>query len=80
MAEVEHSEGSAEDGAEAVVEALGGAIGGAGDEIIRDLVLSAFQGVAELVQRRQTQRAGCGQLFGHAGGCGRQRAIVEELP
>lgn len=70
MAEVEHSEGSAEDGAEAVVEALGGAVAGAGDEVIRDFVLPAFQGVAELVECGQSQRAGGGEPFGETGGAG----------
>ena len=81
--EVEHSEGSAEDGAEAVVEALGGSVAGAGDKIVRDLVLPAFAGVAEFVEGRQSQRAGGGQPTRQAGGTGgssRQGAIIEEFP
>ena len=67
MAEVEHAEGAAEDGAEAVVEAFGGAVAGTRDKIIRDLVLPSLQRVAELVEGGQTQRAGGGQPLCQAG-------------
>lgn len=35
---------------EAVFEALRGAVAGAGDEIVRDLVLLSFEGVAEFIE------------------------------
>ena len=57
VAEVEQTKGTTEDGAEAVVEALGGSVAGTRDEVARDLVLPAFECVAELVEGGQAQRA-----------------------
>ena len=70
VVEVEHSEGSAEDAAVAVVEAFGGTVAGAGDGIVGDFVLPAFEGVAELVECRQAQCAGRNEPIGQAGGTG----------
>ena len=83
MADVEHAKGTTEDRVEAVFEALGGAVAGTGDEIVRDLVLPAFEGVAELVEGGQAQRASGDHPFREAdkaGGGSRERPVLEQLP
>ena len=83
MADVEHAKGTTEDRVEAVFEALRGAVAGAGDEIVRDLVLLSFGGVAEFIEGCQAQCASGDHPFREAdkaGGGSRERPVLEQLP